>query len=119
MFDFGLRLKELRTKHKLSQEDLGRRVDRSKSVISSYENNLKIPPLSILVEMAIIFNVSLDYLVGIDKEQMVSVETLTEVQQDLVQMIIFELKDRSKTADGLSERQQMILNGLMKEFSKK
>jgi len=36
-----------------------------------------------------------------------------------VQMIIFELKDRSKTADGLSERQQMILNGLMKEFSKK
>ena len=67
MFDFGLRLRELREKHKLSQEQLGRRVDRSKSVISSYENNLKMPPLSILTDFAVIFNVSLDYLVGIDK----------------------------------------------------
>ena len=64
MFDFGLRLRELREKHKLSQEQLGRRVDRSKSVISSYENNLKMPPLSILTDFAVIFNVSLDYLVG-------------------------------------------------------
>ena len=57
MFDFGLRLRELREKHKLSQEQLGRRVDRSKSVISSYENNLKMPPLSILTDFAVIFNV--------------------------------------------------------------
>ena len=65
MFDFGLRLRELREKHKLSQEQLGRRVDRSKSVISSYENNLKMPPLSILTDFAVIFNVSLDYLAGL------------------------------------------------------
>ncbi|MBQ3094638.1 MAG: helix-turn-helix transcriptional regulator [Clostridia bacterium] len=119
MFDFGLRLKELRTKHKMSQEELGRRVDRSKSVISSYENNLKMPPLSILTDMATIFNVSLDYMVGIDKEQTVSVEKLTQPQRDLIEMIVFELKDRSKSFEGLSERQQQILNGLMKEFSKK
>ncbi len=103
----------------MSQEELGRRVDRSKSVISSYENNLKVPPLSILVDMANIFNVSLDYLVGIDKEDMISVEKLTTTQRNLVQTIVFELKDPSKSYDGLSDRQQQILNGLMKEFSKK
>lgn len=119
MFDFGLRLRELRLKYHMSQEELGKRVDRSKSVISSYENNLKIPPLGILTEMALIFNVSLDYMVGIDKAEMVSVESLTKQQKELIQTIVFELKDKSKTSEGLTNRQQEILNGLMKEFSKK
>jgi len=119
MFDFGLRIKELREQHKMSQEQLGRRIDRSKSVISSYENNIKIPPLDILTKIAVIFNVSLDYLVGIDKTEMVSIDGLTEQQKQLLQTIVFEFKDKAKAADGLSERQQEILNGLMKEFSKK
>jgi len=42
MFDFGLRIRELREQHKMSQEQLGRKVERSKSVISSYENNIKV-----------------------------------------------------------------------------
>ena len=119
MFDFGLRIKELRQQHRLFQEQLGRKVDRSKSVISSYENNLKIPPLEVLTQMAIVFNVSLDYLVGIDKNQMLSVEGLSDQQKQIVQTIIFELKDKGKRTDGLSDRQQEILSDLMKEFSKK
>lgn len=119
MFDFGLRIRELREQHKLSQEQLGKKVDRSKSVISSYENNIKVPPLNVLTQMAVVFNVSLDYLVGIDKEEMVSVNGLSKEQKDLVQTIVFELKDACNSIDGLSERQQEILNGLMKEFSKK
>lgn len=119
MFDFGLRIKELREKHKMSQEQLGRRVDRSKSVISSYENNIKIPPLDILTKIAVIFNVSLDYLVGIDKAEMLSVNGLSQQQKELLQTIVFEFKDNAKSAEGLSERQQEILSGLMKEFSKK
>jgi len=119
MFDFGLRIRELREQHKLSQEQLGRKVERSKSVISSYENNLKVPPLDILTQMAVIFNVSLDYLVGIDKNKMISVNGLSDTQKDLLQTIVFEFKDTTKHGDGLTERQQEILNGLMKEFSKK
>ena len=119
MFDFGLRLRELREKHKLSQEQLGRRVDRSKSVISSYENNLKMPPLSILTDFAVIFNVSLDYLVGIDKNEMVSIDGLTDQQKQVLQTIVFEFRDNSSTGAGLTDRQQEILNILMKEFSKK
>lgn len=119
MFDFGLRLRELREKHKLSQAQLGKRVDRSKSVISSYENNLKLPPLSILVDFAAIFNVSLDYLVGIDKNEMISVDGLTEQQKRVLQTIVFEFRDKSSMRAGLSERQQEILNILMKEFSRK
>lgn len=118
MFDFGLRLKTLRENLKLSQEQLGRKVGRSKSVISNYENNIKFPPAEILIEFAIIFNVSLDYLVGIDKNEMVSVSGLSETQKKLIETIVFEFKDKSKQI-GLSERQQQILNGLMREFARK
>ncbi len=119
MFDFGLRLRELREAHKLSQEQLGRKVGRSKSVISSYENNIKIPPLEIITQFAVIFNVSLDYLVGIDKNEMISISGLTDIQKDLIQTIVFELKDNKTKTSGLTERQQEILNGLMKQFAKK
>ena len=112
MFDFGLRLRELREQHNLSQEQLGRKVERSKSVISSYENNIEVPPLNILTEMAVIFNVSLDYLVGIDKNEMLSVSGLSKEQKDLLQTIVFEFKDNTDKTNGLSKRQQDILNGL-------
>lgn len=119
MFDFGMRLRELRIKSKMSQEELGNKIDRSKSVVSNYENNIMMPPSDILVQMAVIFNVSLDYLVGIDKNEMLSVEGLTEYQKSLVQQILFEMKDTRKVGCGLSKRQQDILNGLMIEFSRK
>lgn len=119
MFDFGLRLRELRVQHKLSQEALGRKINRSKSVVSSYENNLKVPSLDILVNLAVLFNVSLDYLVGIDKHEMVSIDGLTNVQQDVVRTLLLEFKDKTSSPDGLTLRQQDILNVLMTEFSRK
>ena len=119
MFDFGLRIRELRIKYNMSQEELGSRIQRSKSVISSYENNLKIPPLLVLTDIASVFNVSLDYLVGIDKAEMVSIDGLTEQQKDIIQTIVFEFNDNIKRIDGLSSRQQQILNCLMLEFANK
>ena len=118
MFDFGLRIRQLRERNKMSQEELGRRVGRSKSVISSYENNIKIPPLDVLVEIALVFNVSLDYLVGIDKKEMISANGLSERQRTVIENIITVFKDKTPKKEGLSERQLDILNVLMQEFAK-
>ena len=43
MFDFGNTFADAAGKHGISQEELGRRVGRAGSVISNYENNIKIP----------------------------------------------------------------------------
>lgn len=119
MFDFGLRIRQLREQHKMSQEQLGRIVGRSKSVISSYENNIKVPPLEILTQIAVVFHVSLDYLVGIDKADMLSLSGLSKNQKYSLRLLIDDFKDPSPSFDGLSPRQQEILNLLMCEFSKK
>lgn len=119
MFDFGARIQQLRSNRNMSQENLGKKLNRSKSVISGYENNVRIPPLDVLVNIAAIFNVSLDYLVGIDKNEMVSIDGLNDGQKKLVYALINEIKSKSKSYSGLTSNQQEILNRIMIEFSLK
>lgn len=119
MFDFGMRLQKLRMSRNLSQAALGKKINRSKSVICAYENNLRIPPLEVLTDIAVFFNVSLDYLVGIDKEEMVSVEGLSDEQKETIYSLIREFKSPAVSYPGLSENQQALLNKVLVELNKK
>lgn len=119
MFDFGMRIQELRMKHNMSQEALGRKLNKSKSAICGYENNTRIPPLESLVDMAVIFNVSLDYLVGIDKNEMVSISGLSESQKNLVYSLIEVLKSDSSPAQAMSDKEKNTLETLIVELYKK
>lgn len=119
LFDFGMRLQQLRMNHNMSLADLGKKINRSKSAICGYENNYKTPPLEVLVQMAVIFNVSLDYLVGIDKTEMVSVDGLNDGQKEIIYGIIGEFKSAKSNCPGLSDTQQNLLNKVLVEFNKK
>ena len=119
MFDFGLRLQELRMSSNLSQQALGKKINRSKSVICAYENNLIIPPLEVLTDIAVFFNVSLDYLVGIDKNEMVSIDGLNDKQKEIIYALINEFKSGVSNCPGLSDKQQEILNMVLVELNKK
>lgn len=92
MYDMGARLQALRKAKGWSQEALGRKVNKAKSVISSYEANLRTPPLDVLTSLAALYGVSLDYLAGIEKREMISSEGLSDAQRSLVQTIVVELQ---------------------------
>lgn len=118
MFDFGNHLRMLREKYGISQEELGRRGGRAGSVISNYENNLKVPTLDVLTTMAVIYNVSLDYLVGFDKKNQVQLNDMTDRQRELIHRLVKELKESTEPKNGgLSADQQEILNLLMQKFA--
>ncbi len=119
MFDFGLRIQQLRTGNNLSQAALAKKINRCKSLICAYENNTATPPLDVLVQLASIFNVSLDYLVGIDKTEMVSLSGLDDSQKELVYRLINEFKTDTTYYVGLTDKQQDVLNRVMAEFYKK
>lgn len=118
MFDFGLRIRKLRESRNMSQDELGRRVGRSKPVISSYENNIKTPPLEVLVKISNVFNVSLDYLVGIEKKEALYINNLNETQSYIIKMLYEEFIDSNIKGKKLSSRQQKILSLLLIEFLK-
>lgn len=60
----GKRLKKLRTDKKLTQEELGKKINVTKVSISGYENGNRTPDTETLQRIADIFDVSTDYLLG-------------------------------------------------------
>lgn len=60
----GKRLKELRTNKKMTQEELGRKINVTKVSISGYENGNRSPDTETLQKIADIFEVSTDFLLG-------------------------------------------------------
>ena len=65
---FSVILKDLRTQANLGQESLAKALGVSKGIISLRENGLREPNMSSLILLAKFFNVSIDYLVGLDAE---------------------------------------------------
>ncbi len=63
---FYERLKELRIEKGIGQIELAKAVNVSKGIISLWENGLREPKLSNLIALAKFFEVSLDYLAGLE-----------------------------------------------------
>lgn len=58
------RIREQRLALEMKQEELGEKLGVSKQTVSHWETGSRKPDIDILIQMADIFNVSLDYLVG-------------------------------------------------------
>ncbi len=66
MYVFGKRLKEIRKKAHITQQQLGDMVGVTKVSICCYENGTRTPTLETLIDLADSLNVHLNYLLGID-----------------------------------------------------
>lgn len=96
MVDFGERLKELRIKHGLTQQQVADRIWVNKATISAYELSARLPSYEVLIKLSSLFGVSTDYLLGVDHQSFsnaaIDVSGLTEKQIKLLQKLIEELR---------------------------
>lgn len=92
----GQKIKELRTQRDISQIALAKQLGVSKSVISSYENEVHYPPYDVLLQMARLFGVSTDYLLGATRNKMINVDGLTDKQIESITKIVEELKTTNR-----------------------
>ena len=72
----GARIRELRKEFGLSQVDLAQRMEVTKQTISNWENENIQPSVDMLVGLANVFNVTTDYLLGLDDVPRLSIEGL-------------------------------------------
>ena len=72
----GTRIKELRKEFGLSQVDLAAQMEVTKQTISNWENENIQPSIDMLVGLANVFNVTTDYLLGLDDVPRLSIEGL-------------------------------------------
>ena len=92
MAEFKDRIKELRTMMDLSQDDLARKLDVTKQTVSQYERGIRRPDMDSAIALADIFNVSIDYLYGVEDR------TPLLLAQDELQLI-----DKYRQADDLTK----------------
>lgn len=67
MSTFGEKIKELRKTHGLTQPELAKELGVSNGMISNWENDVNEPGLSHIKNIAIFFDVSADFIVGVNK----------------------------------------------------
>lgn len=96
MQDFGKRVKELRQRAGLTQQQLAERILVSKAAISNYELYERNPSPEILIKLARVFHVSTDYLLGIEeKTQVLDVSDLTDEDVEVLEQTATLLRKKN------------------------
>lgn len=117
MYDLGYRIKQIRTQRGMAQNELAKRINKSKSAACGYESEAQVPPLEVLVSIASVLNVSLDYLVGFEMEEPVSLTNLTYQQKKVINLLLEEFSKPTNSSPKLSQQQIKIIQELMCLFS--
>ena len=90
MRDFSEIAKELRLSKNLTQTQLAERMWVKKSIISAYETDARPQSLDMLIKYAKEFNVTTDYLLGLQEHKFINVDSLTDQQINILNSIIIE-----------------------------
>lgn len=90
--DFGNTLRTLRVQYDYTQEQLAERLGVTKSMISAYENGFRMPSYQNLVQIARIFRVSTDYLLGVESRTSVDFSGLTDEEAAAIISLIRAIK---------------------------
>jgi len=88
VYDFGIRLRQLREDRGLSRSAFAKKLGVSKETLYRYENNIQCPSLERTKQIAVILRTSLDYLVGLDNEFTVKIPNLTNEQRNALNLFL-------------------------------
>ena len=89
------RIKQLREQYGCTQSELAKQLGITRSSVNAWELGISVPSTQYLVELATLFKVSTDYLLGIDSTATVSVTGLTEEDAHLVHALIAHLRNKN------------------------
>ena len=116
MYDFGSRLKAIRQQRGLTQKKLAEEIGKSVQAVSSYERNSQIPPIEVMISIADVLNVSLDYLVDRQPVNTYSFCNLKSIHKEILDLLQDEFASPSRKRSHLSDRQSLIFEKLLMLF---
>ena len=88
------KIKSLREGLGKTQSQLAKELGITRSSVNAWEMGISVPSTQYIIELAYIFNVSTDYLLGVNSTSSVNVSGLTDQDVELIHNIILHLKNR-------------------------
>lgn len=92
MVDCAEKLRTLRTARGITQKQLATRLGISKAMVSAYENATKAPSIEVLIRIAALFGVTVDYLVSVEPHATVDCAGLDDDAVALVAALVEKLR---------------------------
>lgn len=90
------KIKYLREQKGITQAELAKQLGITRSSVNAWEMGISVPSTQYVVELAGIFDVSTDYILGVAASASVSVAGLTDADIQLVHTLISHLKEKNK-----------------------
>lgn len=88
------KIKALREQQNMTQSALAKQLGITRSSVNAWELGISVPSTQYIVELAHIFNISTDYLLGVESTSTVNVSGLDDKDIELINSIILHLKSK-------------------------
>lgn len=88
------RIKVLREQQNMTQTQLAKQLGITRSSVNAWEMGISVPSTQYIVELANIFKVSTDFLLGVSHTASISVAGLTDQDIQLVRSIVLHLREK-------------------------
>lgn len=110
---FGDNLKKIRQDCNLTQEELAKKIDTSRSNIANYENNKNMPSIDVLSKLSEVLDCSIDYLLGKSDER-----NPKETDPLGLAKIGFNMKDYNPPSETQKQQIKGLLEVVLKDNKK-
>lgn len=119
-YNFGEILLQLREKKGLTQNQLAQRLGLRNSTISKYETSVDPPPALMVRKLAKVFDVSSDFLLGLEVAGTISLHGLTDEQTRIVSDLTELFRSQNVSLKNrLSSQQYEMLGRIAENFTVK
>lgn len=94
MYQLNERLKELRKRDSISQNQLAKKMELTRATINAWEMGISFPNAQSLIMLAKYFKVSVDYILGLSDKEMLDISALNEVEKRMICEMVQYLSDK-------------------------
>ncbi len=82
------RIKQLRMSRGMTQTELARVMSVTRSSVNAWEMGISVPTAAKLVELSLFFHVSTDYILGLERAEVLYMEGLDQEQKEIMYSLL-------------------------------
>jgi len=90
------KVKLLRESNNLTQNDVARRLGITRSSVNAWEMGISVPSTMYIVELARLFSVSADYILGLEHREVLDISGLDDESVRILNGMIQYMKERQR-----------------------